>query len=86
MRAHNSEGHLVLVLDDDSTVLDVCRGILKKAGYRVDLVTSTEEALARIEEGNVYAAVVSDIDMPQDGRVRVPVPASRIQRRISRAF
>jgi EAL domain-containing protein (putative c-di-GMP-specific phosphodiesterase class I) len=53
----------VLVVDDDDIFLKVCRTVLRRAGFQVDAVSSSTEALERIR-GNAYDAIVSDIRMP----------------------
>ena len=53
----------VLVVDDDDIFLKVCRTILKRAGFQVDAVSSSSEALERIR-GQRYDTIVSDIRMP----------------------
>ncbi len=53
----------VLVVDDDDIFLKVCRTILRRAGFQVDAVSSSAEALERIR-GQRYDTIVSDIRMP----------------------
>jgi EAL domain-containing protein (putative c-di-GMP-specific phosphodiesterase class I) len=55
----------VLVVDDDDIFLKVCRTVLRRAGFQVDAVNTSSEALERIR-GHRYDAVVSDIRMPGD--------------------
>ncbi len=57
----------MLVVDDDPLVLSFVRATLEQAGYRVNAVSTAEEALrsytaARIEP---FQLVVSDVLMPQ---------------------
>jgi DNA-binding response OmpR family regulator len=49
----------VLCVDDDVQVLELKRTILERAGHGVDVSSSVEEALKRLEEGS-YDAVITD--------------------------
>lgn len=53
----------VLIVDDDESVRWVLKRSLEKEGYEVCLAKDAEEAMVRIEEGDVVAALV-DIRMP----------------------
>jgi PAS domain S-box-containing protein len=53
----------VLVIDDESDVLDVLADILRSDGHSVDAAESVEIALKRLREID-YDAVVSDLRMP----------------------
>ncbi|MCP4599704.1 MAG: response regulator [Proteobacteria bacterium] len=57
-------GKRILVVDDDSTILQMERMYLEHAGYAVDTVISAAEALEKIEKED-YALIVSDIMMPK---------------------
>ena len=55
----------VLVVDDNITNLDVAKGMMKPYGMRVDCVTSGQEAIKAISEGEVrYDAIFMDHMMP----------------------
>jgi two-component system NtrC family response regulator/two-component system response regulator AtoC len=53
----------VLVVDDDSDVLDVVESRLKRAGIACETSLSAEDALELMGR-NLYVVVVSDIHMP----------------------
>jgi two-component system chemotaxis sensor kinase CheA len=54
---------LVLVIDDSLTTRMLEQSILESAGYRVDVATSGEEALAMAHETR-YALFLVDVEMP----------------------
>ncbi|MBF0142300.1 MAG: sigma-54-dependent Fis family transcriptional regulator [Magnetococcales bacterium] len=54
----------VLVVDDEPAIRQVLTTTLKKAGYTAESATGGEEALRRLEDGDVDVAVC-DINMPQ---------------------
>jgi DNA-binding NtrC family response regulator len=54
----------VLVIDDEKTVCNSCRKILKGEGYRVDVAFSGEEALKKLK-GNGFDVVLTDWKMPR---------------------
>jgi DNA-binding NtrC family response regulator len=54
----------VLVVDDERTVCNSCRKILKGEGYRVDVALSGEEALKKIKD-NGFDLVLTDWKMPR---------------------
>jgi len=57
-------GKKILVVDDESTILDLFVEILGTAGYRVDTAVNGVEAAQKVRSGN-YDVVVSDVRMPQ---------------------
>ncbi len=60
MKIHNE--HLLLVEDNEINQL-IAKGLLKKAGYTVDIANHGQEALEMLEKKQ-YAAVLMDIQMP----------------------
>jgi signal transduction histidine kinase/CheY-like chemotaxis protein/PAS domain-containing protein/HPt (histidine-containing phosphotransfer) domain-containing protein len=67
----------VLLVDDNTTNLDVARGLMKPYGMRIDCVTSGQEAIRAVREEKVrYNAIFMDHMMPgMDG-----IEATRIIR------
>ncbi len=53
----------VLVVDDDSTVLESCESVLAGAGYRVDAVRKGQEAIRKVKSDDYQIALV-DQKMP----------------------
>jgi DNA-binding response OmpR family regulator len=60
----------ILCVDDDPQVLDLKRMILEKAGHGVDVSSSVENALIRLEQGS-YDAVITDWWLGQHDALRV---------------
>jgi two-component system response regulator PilR (NtrC family) len=60
----------VLVLDDDASMRKLVSLMLKRAGYRVDVVTKGNEAIKAIESQD-YAAILLDLMMPHEGGMTV---------------
>jgi DNA-binding NtrC family response regulator len=54
----------VLVIDDEKTVCNSCRKILKGEGYKVDVAFSGEEALKKLKD-NGFDVVLTDWKMPR---------------------
>jgi len=74
------EGMQVLVVDDNETSRQVLSRQLQAWGIKVDLATSSSEALDRIENGGSYNLAFLDMQMPQmDGWML----ANEIQQRLS---
>jgi CheY-like chemotaxis protein len=59
----DKEGPLVLVVDDDALVADMLRRALGRRGFRIEAVSSPEEALALAAHTPFQAALV-DLVMP----------------------
>ena len=53
----------ILVVDDSLTTRMLAKSILESAGYEVDVATSGEDALGKVQERR-YRLMVSDIEMP----------------------
>ncbi len=54
----------ILIVDDDSFLLDMYAVKFSEAEYTVDTAKSVEEALVKLRGGAVYDAVVLDMVMP----------------------
>jgi len=54
---------LVLIVDDDSHIRDLCRDILEHSAIRVDLAANGAEALEMIRHRR-YGAIILDLMMP----------------------
>lgn len=55
---------LIMVIDDDISILKMIEILLNKSGYEVNLANSGKEALATIEKGVVPDLIICDISMP----------------------
>lgn len=60
----------VLVLDDDRSMQKLVSMLLKREGYRVDVVGSGREAIESIDN-NQYTAILLDLMMPHEGGMTV---------------
>jgi DNA-binding response OmpR family regulator len=60
----------VLLLDDDTSMQKLVSLLLKREGYRVEVFTSGNDAIAAIEE-NDYDAILVDLMMPLEGGATV---------------
>jgi DNA-binding response OmpR family regulator len=60
----------VLMLDDDASMQKLVSLMLKRAGYRVEVFTSGNDAIAAIEK-NDYKAILVDLMMPLEGGATV---------------
>ncbi|HEX9163123.1 MAG TPA: response regulator [Thermoanaerobaculia bacterium] len=60
----------VLVLDDDASIQKLVSMILKREGYRVDVVDSGRKAIDALDRTS-YAAIILDLMMPHEGGVTV---------------
>jgi DNA-binding response OmpR family regulator len=60
----------LLVLDDDVAMQKLVSMLLKRDGYRVDVVGDGRKAIRSIDE-NEYAAVLLDLMMPTEGGMTV---------------
>jgi two-component system chemotaxis sensor kinase CheA len=67
----------ILVVDDSMTTRMLEQSILEAAGFEVDVATSAEEALDRLER-RTYSLVLVDVEMPgMDGFAMVSTMRSR---------
>lgn len=60
----------VLVLDDDMSMQKLVSVLLKRSGYRVDVVSSGKKAIEALER-QTYAAILLDLMMPTEGGMTV---------------
>lgn len=56
--------HTVLVVDDDSSVLEMLVNMLEDLGCDVVSARSGEEALAQLEQNERISILITDINMP----------------------
>jgi signal transduction histidine kinase/DNA-binding response OmpR family regulator len=56
-------GARILVVDDEEPVLELLKDILSEYPYRVDLASTGEEAIGRIQE-EIYDLVLTDLNLP----------------------
>ncbi len=60
-------GLRILVVDDETDILDLIQYILEKAGATVSIATSTQAAItALIDAGGGYDALLADLGMPEE--------------------
>lgn len=60
-------GLRILVVDDETDILDLIQYILENAGASVTLATSTQAAIAAlIDSGGGYDALLADLGMPDE--------------------
>ena len=57
-------GATILLVDDNSDILEVIRVILETEGYRVATASNGAEALARLREGLDPQLIILDLTMP----------------------
>ena len=55
----------ILLVDDSGFFRNLVTPVLARAGYRVTAVTGGNEALGLAEAGEMFDAIISDIEMPQ---------------------
>lgn len=55
----------ILVVDDEPSMRTMLKIMLKKEGFEADTCQSAEEAISRLEDGERYALVVTDLKMRQ---------------------
>lgn len=67
----------VLLIDDESAILDTLRILLRREGYEVEVANGGREGLARLEEAQPDL-VLSDVRMPGVGGIEV-LAAARAQ-------
>jgi CheY-like chemotaxis protein len=60
----------VLVLDDDVSMQKLVSTLLKREGYRIDVVDSGRKAIESIDK-NDYTAILLDLMMPHEGGMTV---------------
>jgi two-component system chemotaxis sensor kinase CheA len=55
----------VLLVDDSAFFRNMLAPVLKAAGYRVSIATNAKEGLGVLRAGNHFAAILTDIEMPE---------------------
>ncbi len=53
----------ILVLDDETMILELCTAVLSAEGYLIDAVSDGNDAIALLDK-NKYDAIISDMKMP----------------------
>ena len=67
---------LILVVDDDSTILDLLRETLPALGYQADFANGGPQAMQCIKAQD-YDLILADISMPQINGIDVARAAAR---------
>ena len=55
----------LLLVDDDDAVRELAGGVLRNAGYTVQVVNGGPEAVSAMEKGPAFHALITDKDMPE---------------------
>jgi two-component system, chemotaxis family, sensor kinase CheA len=82
-RARAAQRKRVLLVDDSPFFLNLVGPALQSCNYEVVMASDGQEAITRLEQGERFDAIVSDIDMPRiDGfelgrRVAASTPVER---------
>ena len=63
-------GARLLVLDDDPSMQKLVGTLLRRAGYRADVVSQGQQAIEKIAQ-NEYAALLLDLMAPTEGGLTV---------------
>ena len=63
-------GARLLVLDDDPSMQKLVGTLLRRAGYRADVVSAGQQAIEKIAQ-NEYAALLLDLMAPTEGGLTV---------------
>jgi CheY-like chemotaxis protein len=63
-------GARLLVLDDDPSMQKLVGTLLRRAGYRADIVAAGRQAIEKIDE-NDYAVMLLDLMSPTEGGLTV---------------
>jgi DNA-binding NtrC family response regulator len=61
----------LLVLDDDPSIQRLVSMILRREGYRVDVVSEASKAIELLKSGSDYGALLLDIMTPTEGGMTV---------------
>jgi CheY-like chemotaxis protein len=61
----------VLLLDDDKAIHRLVSTLLRRAGFRVDVVDRGSKAIEALSGKNPYAVILLDLMMPTEGGVTV---------------
>lgn len=65
MSDKNIKKSCVLLVDDEEVIRDSVGGILRDNGFDVTVAPGVDEALALIEKGGHFNAIISDVKMPK---------------------
>jgi DNA-binding response OmpR family regulator len=60
----NKQGKKILIVEDEQSLLEALKVVLKKEGFRLDEALNGEEGFARIEE-DIPDLVLLDLKMPK---------------------
>jgi DNA-binding NtrC family response regulator len=58
------KGKRILVVDDDTIVLDSCKVVLEAEGFSVVLVSSAATAMEHLEHAGIFDMMIMDVKMP----------------------
>lgn len=61
----------ILLVDDSATILMSMGDILERAGFQVDKAHDGEQALARLRDGNKPCLIITDLNMPKMGGLKL---------------
>jgi len=61
----------VLLLDDDKAIHRLVSTLLRRAGFRVDVVERGSKAIEALSGASTYAVILLDLMMPTEGGVTV---------------
>ena len=61
----------LLVLDDDPSIQRLVAMILRREGYRIDVVSEASQAIEHLRRGDQYGALLLDIMTPTEGGMTV---------------
>jgi CheY-like chemotaxis protein len=75
----------VLVVDDETSILDLVQTALEGEGYTVETAAEGEEALKKLDAGS-YHAVVTDLKMPGTDGIELYQRAVRKRPELGRCF
>ena len=59
------KGKRILVVDDDTVVLNSCKRILEAEGFIVELVSSARDAMEKLEQAGIFDMMIMDVKMPE---------------------
>lgn len=67
----NCQGKKILIVDDDKMNSKVVKRLLSSYNFEIDLVTTSQECIYKIKEGNEYDLIFLDYVMPEMDGVNV---------------
>lgn len=68
----------ILIVDDESEIVDELRGFLERRGHKVTGAEGVEQACAALGGGETFDVVVTDMRMPPGSGVEVVSACSRL--------